>query len=299
MNKFIPLDEIKISKIKYIHNSKRHLQLSGPGLFIDDKHYHPFHSMNLFLKEIKKIPAGYKQKAISHKHINSFYYDPKRKFLPKNNEFYKKIKEKNRGAKKYLTLDNGSRPYLVYVNKLDSFKYRVNIYKQNDKYYTIDMYSDCTYYYTKLAKSYLCNRVFISKTPINQCLCDKHINFSKYTGNTILLELPKLRYVFIETGIYEFAVKNKILKYFSYVGNNDVPYPYAIDHEYYYFMLDNVYVKRDLIDPVMKKYKKELNCDPYYFFYGYGNIPEELKLKPKDKKKYKTKKIDCAYTSRC
>lgn len=62
---------------------------------------------------------------------------------------------------------------------------------------------------------------------------------SKFDGNSILLHLDDLRYVYIGSEIYEFTAKEEITKYYSPIGNNDVPYPVAISKNYIYFMSGN------------------------------------------------------------
>ena len=61
-------------------------------------------------------------------------------------------------------------------------------------------------------------------------------------GNSILLQTGKNKYVYIGDGIRSFTTKNGdvIKKYYSPVGNNEVPYPYAIGDKYVYIMLHNV-----------------------------------------------------------
>ena len=54
-------------------------------------------------------------------------------------------------------------------------------------------------------------------------------------------------------------------KYYSSVGNNDVPYPVLVGNEYIYFMLDGVYISKESVnvnnnnyDDVYSVYYKEL-----------------------------------------
>ena len=59
----------------------------------------------------------------------------------------------------------------------------------------------------------------------------------KFDGNSILLKLSKNKYVYIGSLIYSFNAYNEITTFISPVGNNDVPYPYAIDEKNNYYLL--------------------------------------------------------------
>ena len=76
----------------------------------------------------------------------------------------------------------------------------------------------------------------------------------KFTGNSILLKIGDKRYVFIGHTIYEFSTKDEITEYHSPVGNNDVPYPVAIGKNYVYFMIEDVYVAKELFEDFPQKY---------------------------------------------
>jgi len=58
-------------------------------------------------------------------------------------------------------------------------------------------------------------------------------------GNTVLIELPDNKYVYIGgRHIKQFSLikGDRILRYESPLGNNDVSYPFAIGREYVYYM---------------------------------------------------------------
>jgi hypothetical protein len=111
-------------------------------------------------------------------------------------------------------------------------------------------------------------------------------------GNTILLQISKNKYVIIDSGVHEFTTKDEIIKFFAQIGRNDVPYPIALSKEYVYFMLDMVYIPRELF-PKMKEGEFE---DAYGYYHGnkddeYDNIS---KILYKNEKKIKMKNIDNA-----
>ena len=77
-------------------------------------------------------------------------------------------------------------------------------------------------------------------------------------GNSILLKMGS-KYRFIGHEIYDFIpVKgDTIVKYYSDIGNNDVPYPYAIGKTHIYIMLDKVAVKKSyfsMSEPIYEQY---------------------------------------------
>ena len=83
----------------------------------------------------------------------------------------------------------------------------------------------------------------------------------EFDGNTILVKLSDKRYIYIGDGISEFTSLHKIVDYQSPVGNNDVPYPYAIDEkDNYYLMLESVIIhfKKKEDDPYEKYYNSSL-----------------------------------------
>jgi hypothetical protein len=71
-------------------------------------------------------------------------------------------------------------------------------------------------------------------------------------GNSILLQVGA-KYVYIGSEIVQFSPMkgDTIEKYYSDIGNSDVPYPYAIGKTHVYIMLDKVAVSKDFFD--MKK----------------------------------------------
>jgi hypothetical protein len=121
----------------------------------------------------------------------------------------------------YFIHNNFDRPYKVVigVNKT------VKIYKKK----SFDLYED------KEFKIYKPIKIFIGKI--------KNRN-KKYDGNTILLQITKNSYTYIGNKIYTFTTNSQIIEYESPIGNNDVPYPYAIDSNgFYYLMIENVKIK--------------------------------------------------------
>ena len=149
--------------------------------------------------------------------------------LTKNNKYYKEIKKKYIGYKTYFTHFNGGRPYLVYIKNNN-----VSIYNQPENFiidnslYDYNNYNNNKWMYINLVKTYEVTKIFIGKSPLIQ-MTDFSGGHGKYfDGNTILLLLNNNNYIYIRDTIEKFKINDKIKKYFSFVGNNDVPYPIAL-----------------------------------------------------------------------
>ena len=148
--------------------------------------------------------------------------------------------DKHKKAKKYFIHDNGTRCFLVFIeqNQKDNKKENINVYVYTVKYFDKkNTVSDYDIFVTSFKN-------------VKQVFVGKDAEYG-YTGNTILLKL-KDKYVYIGERIYEFKTIDTIEKYYSTVGNNDVPYPVAVGTKYAYFMLDNVYVDKTLLPNGLK-----------------------------------------------
>ena len=288
-----------IKKVK--NGSKRWMKVSGKG-------------------KPQKVDKGVKKKEVNKK--GNKVVKGKRGLLEKkgkmyrfNKEFYEGfVIEKNPESKmygkyikgplsrhkKYLTHRNGGRPYLCYFkrDKLNN-RYDVLIYsidkgvKLNDKQYeqliTPKGANKFASVYTKYVKDYSAEKVFVG-------IDSQDRSFTR--GNTILLKLPKHkkqplklnRYVFIEGEIYEFSTTDKIVKYYSMVGNADVPYPIAVGEENVYFMLDRKYIPLKYFPKKMKARDFE---EAYDLFYNYTPSNNDNDKEPivKGAKIYKFKNV--------
>ena len=91
-----------------------------------------------------------------------------------------------------------------------------------------------------------------------------------HPGNSILLHVSPQKYIYVGEQIYSFAPLDgdTIKAYYSPLGNNQVPYPYAVGEKYVYFMGDKVAVEADALD---------LKADGYSQFYKLGSA---LKSRP-------------------
>ena len=135
----------------------------------------------------------------------------------------------------FLIHDNWNRPFKVIVDNN-----KVKIYKKD-----------------KVIKIYDVKEVFIGDSEVREDTDDD------LYGNTFLLEL-KDRYVYVGPEIYEFPKKDKVRKYYSTIGKNDVPYPIAVGEKNIYFLFDKKYV--------LKRFVKHIDEDMYQDYYKMENV---------------------------
>ncbi len=178
-------------------------------------------------------------------------------------------------GKKYDVHDNGGRPFRVFVDKNSVSIYT---YKNCDEFE-----EECIY--DKLVKKYKVKKVHIGRSSGNYYTGHQKKDNRHFVGNSILLQLTKDRYVFIGHEIYEFKMSDEVKKYYSMVGNSDVPYPVLVGTKNVYFMLDKKYVSRDEF-PKMTSPDWE---NAYSMFYGF-DVPVPLKKYSKKMKSVKTVK---------
>lgn len=134
-------------------------------------------------------------------------------------------------CKYYFTHDNYNRPFCVYI---DETKNEVHVYKRHDGEYSKELQ-----YYTVLIRTFKTSKIFIGESPLSPMTEYSGAYGAEFDGNSILLKINDNKYVFIGETIYSFNTSNEIVKFVSPVGNNDVPYPYAIDDkDNYYFLLE-------------------------------------------------------------
>ena len=157
-------------------------------------------------------------------------------------------------GKQYDIHDNGGRPFRVVVDGKTAI-----VFKQD---YEADV--------LRIGKKLLeipFKEIFIGDNDKNQ---EHYSAKGDDKGNTILLKLTESKYQFIGLSIQTFETVNNdtILKYYSPVGNNDVPYPYAVGEKYTYLMIESVYIPNEVLD---------MNEGPYEQYYGHVNKYKGIK----------------------
>lgn len=154
--------------------------------------------------------------------------------------------------KHYFIHDNGGRPFLVSIDKLN-----VKVYKKSNSD------DEDVKNYSKLIDTFTAKKILIGKSSGKSETCDHAEKDAKlFDGNSILLQITNTKYIFIGHEIFSFEMNDELDKFYSPVGNNDVPYPLVLGKEYVYFLLDKKYVARDLFP------KNQVWEDAYIPWYG-------------------------------
>jgi hypothetical protein len=134
----------------------------------------------------------------------------------------------------YYIHDNGGRPFKVFIDKDGIIK----IYKQdNNLLYNIEILEVNDY-----------NELFIGYDPLQP----------NNNGHSILIKINKHNYIYIGYEIYKFITDDEITHYISIIGNNDVPYPYAVGRDNIYLMIESKYFDKTLFSPYTLYYRHSI-----------------------------------------
>jgi hypothetical protein len=137
--------------------------------------------------------------------------------------------------KRYLIHDNRGRPFRVEIDGKT-----VDVYKKSQ---TDDPENDEQY--SKHIQTFKAENIYIGKSSGKKNIHDHTpAQARQFDGNSILLHIKGDEYVYIGHEIYAFHMFDDFKKYYSPVGNNDVPYPHVLGSEYVYLLLDKEYVER-------------------------------------------------------
>lgn len=134
---------------------------------------------------------------------------------------------------KYVIHDNYGRPFIVDDTKSEK---NVVVYRTKDEDERGAKVLRMPY-----------ERIFVG----DNLLKDKnYAEFGWAKGNSLLLQSSEKRFIYVGDCIFSFepVEDDIIVKYYSPVGNNDVPYPYAVGKKYVYFMWDKTYYPVELFD---------------------------------------------------
>lgn len=154
-------------------------------------------------------------------------------------------------GKKYSIHDNGGKPFIVY-----DLGRSVDIYTQvfdekEDKYKESVFFKNVPY-----------EKIHIGDNP-------KGFGYAEpgTKGNSILLEQKGGKFLFIGWKIQEFRLikDDQPVRYYSPIGNNDVPYPFLVGKTHTYFMIEEKVVPNEYLD---------LTKDPYGQLYGHIEAPK-------------------------
>jgi hypothetical protein len=174
------------------------------------------------------------------------------------------------GTKSYEIHDNGGRPFRV-----DIQGNKVTVWKNMDTYDMIDGKFTTIPHPHKEILEFTADEVFVGKKSPKGGY--DGLKPKDAEGNSILL-LVGSKYVYIGSEIYEFTpVKgDTIEKYYSDIGNSDVPYPYAVGKTHMYMMLDKVAVALDFFDLKQEIYQQYYAATTYLPMCLKGSQPADI-----------------------
>jgi hypothetical protein len=169
----------------------------------------------------------------------------------------------------YITQFNGDEKYRIHiedkiVNVYDNTKY---CYTDSDDFSDSDEYND--FENSTLLKTYYVKQFFVGKSYKTETTRYSETANSHNDGNSILLYINNNEYVYINNRIHTFNSYGKIINFYAPVGNNDVPYPYAVD-EY-----NNIYImSEEIMIPMTLELMSDMadDDDPSYYYYTHENM---------------------------
>lgn len=167
----------------------------------------------------------------------------------------------------YETHDNGARPFCIKINKMADNKFSVNIRcEYYDSYDEGEFKDNPKYDYNE---TFLAAQVFIGKSPLNKLTQFSGGHGEEFDGNSVLIKLENEKYVFIGGNIFSFNTPFSVVRYISPVGNNDVPYPYAVlENGDIYLMIEDTIL---LCTNKLQSFLADQTNDPYSYYYDKNN----------------------------
>lgn len=147
-------------------------------------------------------------------------------------------------GKEYEIHDNYGRPFIVKVY----LEPRIEVYETVSEYDSSDDEDDSEEdHYLKAEEPFFnqtVEKVFIGESPLNDTTEFSGCYGDDFLGNSFLLHMGDLEYIFIGEKVFSFQALSEITQYVSPIGNNDVPYPYAVDNQNrVYLVAENVIVQ--------------------------------------------------------
>ncbi len=179
----------------------------------------------------------------------------------------------------YFIHDNYARPFRIDIDQKSEYVHVHRIIPDDGPIMSCNECPDIQYESFPIL-TFEPKKIFIGKSPLNKMTEFSGGHGSKFDGNSILLHMGNNIYVFIGWEIFSFTSLDTITSYISPVGNNDVPYPYAVDKNGSYYLLidDVVIVHNDKIAEQMLSYD-----DPYSYYYHYSlatTTQKSIKIEP-------------------
>lgn len=172
-----------------------------------------------------------------------------------------KTRKLPKGVKSYFIHDNGGRPFRVEVSGKNVEIYYgspAKLPNGTSNYDTLD--------YSNLVKKLTVKEIYVGQS---NCISAPNTCGAFGKGNTVLLHVSRNKYIFVGESIYEFTMDDEVDKYYSLIGNNDVPYPVLLGTKNVYFMLDREMIPREVFKVNMSNVEW---ADAYQYFYGFKDF---------------------------
>ena len=237
----------------------------------------PPYPANDCIGEVKKGNDGKNWKSVPNK--NMIY-----KWIPAEKKDFRNMTKKQTDnqpltGKIYYIHDNQRRPFKVIV---DGRNKNIKVYKDIRNRKIKDIPDEPIYDKLVLQTKY---KTLFDGGPLPKG--EDKVAFEP--GNSILICVSGNKYIYIGDKIYSFETDdgkdNEIIKYISPVGNNDVPYPYAISEKNTYLMIEDVILDNQYLNDARISSDNEYKNDPYCLYYGWcgeNNLKKKaIKLKNK------------------
>lgn len=169
-------------------------------------------------------------------------------------------------TEEYKTLDNGGRPFLVFIKHIEDdtgvrITSQVKIYRIRHDEIEDSRYIEYEEYWGEDTHVITINdpkEIFIGESPKISMTKFSGGYGDEFDGNSILINTKGNDYIYIGDEIYSFTSKHKIVKFSSPVGNSLVSYPWAKDlKNNFYMLVEHTVIKKTL-------YTTE---DPYWIYY--------------------------------
>ncbi len=116
-------------------------------------------------------------------------------------------------------------------------------------------------------------QIFVGKSPVCEMTEFSGGIGKEFDGNAILIRPTEaLEYIHVGISIEKFKTDSEVLHYVSPVGNNDVPYTYAITANKIYLLSEDVVISTTGMDSKLLDSFIKGRQDPYTFYYGHETI---------------------------
>lgn len=163
----------------------------------------------------------------------------------------------NKKIKTYYTLNNGKQYYKIILQPIlnSSNKTFVQIFIQK-RFSSKNLFKD------KPLITLITSEILLGESlPNRERTFWEESYGSDYNGNSLLINIHDLQYIFIGDVIYTFILKSKLITYESPIGLSLISYPWIKDEEGYIYLLayEKIMKSNTYIDYLINMKRK----DPY------------------------------------